>query len=259
MKTLACIFLLVCSLPLDATGQDSPADERLNEVADDGGNWRVAYKVISDCSDRQEVLLCLKMKAVGFLNKALAARSPLKVTDYLSLGVDRQAEEQGALNGTTTAEAPTEAELEASLPRSLGERSSSLDRMLEQRVNQFLDTRTIQLTVPADVIEGRKKKGGGMILAAGAMMAGFLAHVFLGKIALIAGKALLVAKIALVLSAVIGLKKLVGGGGGGGGGEGHQVVYASGDHGGGWGRIEGKDFTEVSVDLAVVIRVADTY
>lgn len=76
---------------------------------------------------------------------------------------------------------------------------------------------------------GRKrKKGGGYLLAAGAAMAAMMAQMFMGKIALIAGKALLVAKIALVLSAIVGLKKLFGSSGGG---ESHpQVVYASGGH-----------------------------
>lgn len=59
-------------------------------------------------------------------------------------------------------------------------------------------------------------------------MAAMLGQMFMGKIALIAGKALLVAKIALVLSAIVGLKKLVGSSGGG---ESHpQVVYATGGH-----------------------------
>jgi hypothetical protein len=83
---------------------------------------------------------------------------------------------------------------------------------------------------------GRRKKKGGYLLAAGMAMAAMMAQMFMGKIALIAGKALLVAKIALVLSAIIGLKKLVGSSGGG---ESHpQVVYASGgqEHGGWQGR-----------------------
>lgn len=50
------------------------------------------------------------------------------------------------------------------------------------------------------------------------------------------------------MSAIIGLKKLVGGGGGGGGDSHPQVVYAGGEHhGGGWGRsVE----AEVAHDLA---------
>ena len=67
-------------------------------------------------------------------------------------------------------------------------------------------------------------------------MAGMMAQAFMGKIALIAGKALLVAKIALVISGIVGLKKLVGGGGGGSGHDSHQVVYATGGHEHGWQR-----------------------
>jgi hypothetical protein len=81
-----------------------------------------------------------------------------------------------------------------------------------------------------------KKKGGGLLLA-GAAMAAMMAQAFMGKIALIAGKALVVAKVALAISAIIGLKKLFGGSSG----ESHQVVYAAGGHEhGGW---QGRTFT----------------
>lgn len=44
------------------------------------------------------------------------------------------------------------------------------------------------------------------------------------------------------MSAIIGLKKLVGGGGGGGGDSHPQVVYAGSEHhGGGWGRSVGAE------------------
>ena len=60
---------------------------------------------------------------------------------------------------------------------------------------------------------------------------GVMAQLAYGKIAFIAGTALLTAKIALVLSAIIGLKKLVSSSGGGG----HEVIYATASehHGGG--------------------------
>lgn len=95
----------------------------------------------------------------------------------------------------------------------------------------------------------KKKKGGGYLLPVGMAMAAMMAQMFMGKIALIAGKALLVAKIALVLSAIVGLKKLVGSSGGG---ESHpQVVYASGghDHGGWQGRSISPD-TSQAHDMA---------
>lgn len=59
-----------------------------------------------------------------------------------------------------------------------------------------------------------------------------MAQLAYGKIAFLAGTALLTAKIALVLSAIIGLKKLVSHQGGGG----HEVIYATGsEHHGSYG------------------------
>lgn len=56
----------------------------------------------------------------------------------------------------------------------------------------------------------------------------------LGALALLAGKALIVSKLALVLASIIGLKKLVSGGDHG---HGHEVVQVSSGHGSsGWGR-----------------------
>ena len=95
-------------------------------------------------------------------------------------------------------------------------------------------------TMALYMFTGRKdstKKGGGLLLAAGAAMAAMMAQAFMGKVALIAGKALVVAKVALAISAIIGLKKLFGGSHG----ESHQVVYATGGHDhGGW---QGRAFT----------------
>lgn len=56
-----------------------------------------------------------------------------------------------------------------------------------------------------------------------------MAQLAYGKIAFLAGTALLTAKMALVLSAIVGLKKLASGGGG------HEVIYATASehHGGG--------------------------
>lgn len=56
-----------------------------------------------------------------------------------------------------------------------------------------------------------------------------------GALALLAGKALIVSKLALVLASIIGIKKLVSHSG-----SSHEssreVVVTAGDHGSGWGR-----------------------
>lgn len=69
------------------------------------------------------------------------------------------------------------------------------------------------------------------------LLGGTLIPLALGGLALLAGKALIVSKLALVLAGIIGLKKLFSGHGGGHGHE--EVVVASAGHGhgsSGWGR-----------------------
>lgn len=48
------------------------------------------------------------------------------------------------------------------------------------------------------------------------LLGGTLIPLSFGALALLAGKALIISKLALALAAIIGLKKLIGGGGGGG-------------------------------------------
>lgn len=80
---------------------------------------------------------------------------------------------------------------------------------------------------------------GGLLLIP-LLLGGTLVPIALGALALLAGKALIISKLALVLAGIIGLKKLLGGGQGGGHESGHEVVV--GGHGGGggggsgWGR-----------------------
>ena len=82
----------------------------------------------------------------------------------------------------------------------------------------------------------KKKKNMSGMLAIPLLIGGTLVPLALGALALLAGKALIVSKLALVLASIIGLKKLVSGGGGGGD-HGHEVVQVAGGHGSsGWAR-----------------------
>lgn len=74
----------------------------------------------------------------------------------------------------------------------------------------------------------------GGLLAIPLLIGGTLVPLALGALALLAGKALIISKLALVLASIIGLKKLVSHDHGG-----HEVVV--GGHGGGWAR-SGQDF-----------------
>ncbi|PSN49213.1 hypothetical protein C0J52_16948 [Blattella germanica] len=229
-------YILVIGFMLCGVMADGPAaeDQQQNEVEDDG-KWKIFYRLVKDCARKPEMSSCLKIKAVVFLDRALGIEAPIRVNDYISLA--REPSKDGTPKGRSMKQPLSETQLEESLPKTEEERNGRLDELLQEKVDSFLQSRSLQLNFPTDVFEGRKKKKGGYLLAGGLAMAGMMAQAFMGKIALIAGKALLVAKIALVISAIVGLKKLVGGGGGGGGHDAHQVVYASGGHEhGGWSK-----------------------
>lgn len=64
------------------------------------------------------------------------------------------------------------------------------------------------------------------------LLGGTFVPIAYGALAMLAGKALIVSKLALVLASIIGIKKLLSGGGKE---SSHEVVVSSGGHSG-WGR-----------------------
>lgn len=119
----------------------------------ESGNLKVFFRVLEKCGEVSDMGSCLKLKAVNLLDRALSIDAPLPVTDYLSIAKDPEVKDD--IVKKTTNNVKSEIELEASLPKNLDEKSSTLDTMLEDRVSRFLRTRTIQFTLPADILEGK--------------------------------------------------------------------------------------------------------
>jgi hypothetical protein len=98
----------------------------------------------------------------------------------------------------------------------------SFPRMCDSRVSQVTKQNVGDLesknNAILSVVSGRgkmkNKKGGGLLLIP-LFMAGTLIPIALAGLALLAGKALIISKLALVLAGIIGLKKLLSGSGGG--------------------------------------------
>ncbi|KAJ4450982.1 hypothetical protein ANN_02417 [Periplaneta americana] len=127
-------------------------DQTQNEVEDEG-NWKVLYRLITDCAQKSDMSVCLKMKAVTFLDRAITMKNPLLVNDYLSLARDPSYKDETVGPQGRSLKPLSEALLEQSLPQSLEERSERLDDMLQDKVDKFLQSRTVQLNFPADVFE----------------------------------------------------------------------------------------------------------
>ncbi|XP_029050000.1 uncharacterized protein LOC114879336 [Osmia bicornis bicornis] len=231
--------------------------------------------IYTDCL-KKESINCIKYKVFSYVDKMLADKEDITLTDGITV-VRTLNTEEGA-------------------PRSI--ESSDLDTLLFDRLGRFLRTHTVKVDLKGtDILgaiesagrsfedftdnavesRGKKKKAQkilGPLMMALALKAAALLPLALGAIAAIAGKALLVGKIALVISAIIGLKKLLsssgkhvtyevvshphhssshvvshdeghGGYGGGGGGADYGGGY-SGSSGHGWARSLPQDSHEMA-------------
>ncbi|XP_059490753.1 uncharacterized protein LOC132205610 [Neocloeon triangulifer] len=159
---------------------------------------------------KQGLSMCLQMRALKFVD-GLNHQGDVEITEGVSL-VSQGAKSGRALNA---------AELEASLPADAEERENQVQQLLVERVARFFSTHTLQVKLPQESIndmkrsleEGRKKKKKFLLplLLAIKLKAIALVPIIIGALFILAFKALVVGKIALVLSALIGLQKLLGG------------------------------------------------
>ncbi|RZB41620.1 osiris-like protein [Asbolus verrucosus] len=196
------------------------------------------YKVYQECAAK-DLAPCLKLKLISAIDRVARNYAELSIFDGIAFVKDPKA---------SVNEIKTEEEIEATLPRALNERDTALNTIITDKITNFFDTHTLQVKLPsASEIqrsfseEGRKKggkKGSGLLILP-LILGGTLIPLALGALALLAGKALIVSKLALVLAAIIGIKKLLSGSSGGHD-SGHEVVV-SGGHGSGWGRSYDKE------------------
>lgn len=233
----------------------------------------VLESIYKECLQKDSAS-CMKVKFLSFIDKwfgAQAQKDTFTITEGITV-VKTSDKSDGA-------------------PRAS---DGSFESVILGKVQNFLQTHTIKIDLEGsklvnavtstgralnDVVDtlteddsleeegrGKKKKAQkllGPLMAALAMKAAALVPLALGAIALLAGKALIVGKIALVLSAILGLKKLLSGsgkhvtyevvshphhssshvsshgdsfGGGYAGGDVGGGYAGSSGHGGGWGR-----------------------
>ena len=211
-KTVGLVCLLIVSiaaLPAEETRHARNAVNSDNELMD---------SIYADCL-RKDSVSCVKYKLFSFVDKMVGARDNFALTEGVTVVKVPEAEQEGA-------------------PRAINA-DDSIESLIMSRVQNFLTSHTIKVELKgSDVVNavastgraledvsenifgedetgearGKKKKAAkiiGPLIALIALKAAALLPLLLGAIALIAGKALLIGKIALVLSAVIGLKKLL--------------------------------------------------
>ncbi|XP_012255477.2 uncharacterized protein LOC105685701 [Athalia rosae] len=204
------------------------------EILDKG--YRVAYRVYEECQQHNVGLApCLKKKAITFFDR-VSRIGDIPITENMEL----------VKNNKNDGRSYSDQELET-LGRATGSsRDDILDNILFDKVASLLNGFDIRISLPKmtssdfkrSIEEGRgkMKKMMGMMMMGMAMKMAAMIPLAIGVLFLIAGKALIISKLALVLSLIIGLKKLLMQKQGGGDMHGHSSGWQSGGGGGGWDR-----------------------
>lgn len=193
-KVLSSVVLI--ALVVSTSVASSPAENA----------FRAMKKIYNVCESSEEMFKCMKIQALKLTDRALKLPN-IKLTEGLSIVKKDDAPEMDSRSMSLN---DFDSETVS---------SAEVDDMIVDRVNKFMDSHQISVNVPRLltsseaprlVEEGRKKmkKYMGPFIAALALKGGILTMVY-HSIAIVAGKALIIGKIALVISAIIGLKKLV--------------------------------------------------
>lgn len=170
-----------------------------------GPELALVRRVYDDCRDKNDFISCLKQKALHALSRALDQDS-IKIVDGLVLEKQNQSDTDSVIGSLTDA-------------RQLGS-MAPLDRALLVKADKLMRTHALKIDMDleldgnASVGRDHKKKkhkdGGHMKYVVAALLTamGIAGPLGLKALAAIAGKALIISKVALTIAGMIALKKL---------------------------------------------------
>ncbi|GLV32669.1 Osiris 9 [Carabus blaptoides fortunei] len=177
-----------------------------DETSELGNVINRAVEFLNDCGDR-DLTTCVKERTVKFLD---TVTGNLEITEGVTLKEIEQ-------NDESKSDYP---EIQT-LSENARSSESSIDNLLINRVAKFLGSRTLKFKIPNNTVEemkrsldseeGRKKKKKILLplLLLLKLKAAVLLPLVLGAIAIISFKALLIGKVALIISVLIAMKKLL--------------------------------------------------
>lgn len=240
---LRCLLLAIGGLSLLVSG-GSAQDEGGSTLGIIDKGYRAAYRLYEDCQQRNMgVSVCLKKKAIAFFDR-IGKIDNLPIVDNLEL-VKVSAESQQQTQEPQSQSNSSSETIEATLGRTAGaSRDDVLNEILLDRVAHLMNGFNLQLRLPKtsagelkrSIEEGRgkMKKMMNMMMMGMAMKMAAMVPIMMMVLFLLAGKALIISKIALVISMIIGLKKLLSQKNSGG--DSHGWQSSGGGGGGGWDR-----------------------
>ncbi|XP_053689434.1 uncharacterized protein LOC128738380 [Sabethes cyaneus] len=185
----------LCASTAGLRGQTRVVPSNKNENSWFSGELSVLQKVYDDCQDKQDFTDCLKGKALTALSRAIDMES-VQLVDGVSLVKQKVAENE-------------------SIPLITDARAlsglSEIDRSILSKVNKFFQTHSLRLDMqkPGEAARGNKNnKHHRYLIAAFLTAMGIAGPIGLKVLAAVAGKALVISKVALTIAGIIALKKI---------------------------------------------------
>lgn len=246
---LICLNGVLALTNLDTNGENTESSERafFNQPT----LIPIVQNIINHCLHKDEVLWCFKVQSSRLLGRALKFQN-INIVEGVSLIKKNNLNADDTKSRSNNHNDKSSMDNEHFNANTDYENLSrkSLDSMLSERFRDLINSRQLQVSLPRllalgkhynnnllqylnkflalfmdaeknashmDASEGRKKKDDqkflGPFIAAVLLKTAILKMAY-HSIAIVAGKALIVGKIALIISAIIGLKKLVSSDGG---------------------------------------------
>lgn len=228
------LIVAVCSVT-SSSDYDTTATHSGRGFLNDNGLTRTVHHILNQCLNKDDVVWCFKVQGAKLMGRALKFQN-INIIEGVALVKKNDSDLRTGRSSVVDLKLNN---------RDLENLSmKSLDSLLMERFLSFMRSRQLQVNMPrllnfgklnsqdiwqnimdffnlntssGEEAEGRKKKDDkkylGPFIAAVMLKAAILKMAY-HSIAIVAGKALIVGKIALIISAIIGLKKLVSSEGG---------------------------------------------
>lgn len=133
-----CIIIAIIAASACARTTSVPEETaRSDDSSGYFGDLKYVYRVYKECA-ATDLSSCLKLKLVSALDRAARAYSDVSLFEGVSFVKDPKA--------TAINEVKTEAELETTLPRSLTEKDEALNHLILDKVTNFFETHTLQVS-----------------------------------------------------------------------------------------------------------------
>ncbi|XP_063697532.1 uncharacterized protein LOC134828482 [Culicoides brevitarsis] len=179
-----------------AVHSQKPAENAASQaksISDISPEFAVIQKVYDDCQDTEDFVKCLKGKALHGISRAIEQDS-IQIFDGVRL-VKQNVSSDEVIEGFND-------------PRTLSD-FSGIDRALIQKFGDLFKTHFVRVDMSEARGSGDKKNGHTRYIIAALLTAmGIAGPLGLKALAMIAGKALVISKVALTIAGIIALKKI---------------------------------------------------